>query len=73
MRQYSLLMLAIAGCAAVAHPAMASQPQTQYRVTILSSAGASGNAINDLGLIRRRLHAGEQVNSRSPVGLRSAA
>ena len=50
MRQYSLLMLAIAGCAAVAHPATASQPKTTYRVTILSSAGASGNSIDDLGL-----------------------
>jgi probable HAF family extracellular repeat protein len=50
MRQFSLLMLAIAGCGAVAYPATASQSQTQYRVTLLSSAGASGNTIDDLGL-----------------------
>jgi len=50
MRRASYLILAAACCAATAHPAWAGH-QTMYRVTILSSAGASANSINDLGVV----------------------
>jgi len=52
MRQISYALLAAACCGATAQtPVTASPNQTMYRVTILSSAGAAGNSINDLGLI----------------------
>lgn len=52
MRQVSYALLAAACCGATAQtPVTAPQHQTIYRVTILSSAGAAGNSINDLGLI----------------------
>jgi probable HAF family extracellular repeat protein len=52
MRQVSCALLAAACCGATAQtPVTASPHQTMYRVTILSSAGAAGNSINDLGLI----------------------
>lgn len=52
MRQISYALVAAACCGATAQtPVTASPHQTMYRVTILSSAGAAGNSINDLGLI----------------------
>ena len=52
MRQISYALLAAACCGATAQTPVAASPhQTMYRVTILSSAGAAGNSINDLGLI----------------------
>jgi hypothetical protein len=41
---------ATAGCLATAVAAAGPAAQTLYRVTILSSAAASGNSINNLGL-----------------------
>lgn len=52
MRYTLRFILAAACCAAATVAAVAdSPPQTLYRVTVLSSAGASGNSINDLGLV----------------------
>jgi len=50
MRPISRLVVSAAGCLVTAIAAAGSQPQTLYRVTILSSAGASGNSVNNLGL-----------------------
>jgi uncharacterized membrane protein len=52
MRAISTLVLAAACWAATAAAVAASPPQPSlYRITILSSAGAAGNSVNDLGLI----------------------
>ena len=52
MRPASSVFLAAVCCAAAVHVAAAgSAPRVTYRVTILNSAGAQGNSINDLGLI----------------------
>jgi uncharacterized membrane protein len=52
MRALSYVILTVACCAATsATAAAASQPQPLYRVTVLSSAGAAGNSVNELGLI----------------------
>jgi probable HAF family extracellular repeat protein len=75
MRRFSCVILAIACCAPAVHVATAdSSTSTRYQVTILSSAGAQANSINDLRLISgsytlpsRALHAslwayGQQVD-----------
>jgi len=52
MREISWVILAAACCVATTQTAVAaSEPQTMYRVTILSGAGAQGRSINDLGLV----------------------
>jgi uncharacterized membrane protein len=52
MREISWVILAAACCVATTQTAVAaSQPQTLYRVTILSGVGAAGRSINDLGLV----------------------
>jgi probable HAF family extracellular repeat protein len=50
MAPISRLILSAAGCLATAVAAAGPAAQTLYRVTILSSAAASGNSINNLGL-----------------------
>jgi probable HAF family extracellular repeat protein len=52
MRQINRLCVAIACGAALTQTVVAgSPPSTMYRVTILSSASASGNTIDDLGFV----------------------
>src|SRR5580700_9327708 len=52
MRQISHFIFAAVCCAAIAQVfAASSQSQTMYRVTILSSSGASGNSIDDLDVV----------------------
>lgn len=52
MRTTSYVILVAACWAATQACALAApRPQTLYRVTILSSAGAAGNSVNDLGWI----------------------
>jgi uncharacterized membrane protein len=52
MRWFPCVILAAACCAPAAHPAAAdSSAATRYQVTVLTGAGASGNAINDLDLV----------------------
>ena len=51
MRQVLPSLLAVTCCAIGLQTSFAATPQPHYRVTILSSSGASGNAINDWGLV----------------------
>ena len=52
MRSISHLILAMINGLAIANAAAAASPaQTMYRVRILSAANASGNSINDLGVV----------------------
>lgn len=47
-----LIGMAAAICGAfMVQSSLAAPPQTTYRVTVLSDAGASGNSIDDLGLV----------------------
>ena len=52
MRQISAILIGAACIAGVAQLGVAATPpQTTYSVTVLSSAGASGNSIDDFGLV----------------------
>src|SRR5271170_8407480 len=52
MRQISTAIIAAAGITGFAQLcAAAPPPPTMYTVTVLSSAGASGNSIDDFGLV----------------------
>src|SRR5665811_1937032 len=51
MRLIAFSLIATACAAFIAQASVAAPPQTKYRVIILSDTGASGNAINDLGLV----------------------
>jgi probable HAF family extracellular repeat protein len=52
MRRFSCLVLAVACCAPGAYLEAAGSPSaTTYQVTILSSANAQGNSVNDFGLV----------------------
>jgi probable HAF family extracellular repeat protein len=52
MQHIYRVILATACCAVAALSVLAaSAPQTRYRATVLSSAGAAGNSIDDLGLV----------------------
>jgi probable HAF family extracellular repeat protein len=59
----STLIVALVGSAVLAQALAAEESSpTRYRVAVLSSAGASGNSINDLGIVagRHRLANGSQ-------------
>jgi len=51
MRRIAPFIIAIACAAIIAQASVAASPQTKYRVIVLSDTGASGNAINDFGLV----------------------
>lgn len=51
MHHISQIIVAVACSAGFAQASVAKPTQTQYRVTILSAASASGNSIDDLGLV----------------------
>jgi probable HAF family extracellular repeat protein len=51
MRRFSCVVLAAACCAPGAYLAAADSQATTYQVTILSSANAQGNSVNDFGLV----------------------
>lgn len=51
MRRLSCVVLAAACCAPGAYLEAAAPPGTSYQITVLSSASAQGNSINDAGLV----------------------